>query len=157
MTPIKRWRPGRTRRRRTSNSACTWIAEATVVGRAFTARSRHGAPNGVGAATCRRRARRSADGDTLPRARRDHDPALVENVPPSLTLQIRRRTDSASSAICRFPLHVQRRLSRSCSLRAGPRTRGTHFSTALRGLLLPVDALGVLILPLPFRFIAFGD
>jgi hypothetical protein len=42
-------------------------------------------------------------------------------------------------------------------LRAGPRTRGSQFSTALRGRLSPVDALGVLILPLPFRFIAFGD
>jgi len=30
---------------RTPNSACIWIAEATVEGRTYTARSRHGAPN----------------------------------------------------------------------------------------------------------------
>jgi hypothetical protein len=31
--------------RRTPNSACAWVAEATVDGRTYTARSRHGAPN----------------------------------------------------------------------------------------------------------------
>src|ERR1700730_17750574 len=30
---------------RTSNSACVWIAEATVEGRTYTARSRHGPAN----------------------------------------------------------------------------------------------------------------
>jgi hypothetical protein len=30
---------------RTPNSACTWVAEAMVDGRTYTARSRHGAPN----------------------------------------------------------------------------------------------------------------
>src|SRR5262245_2161948 len=32
---------------RTPNSACVWIAEATVEGRAHVARSRHGAPNAL--------------------------------------------------------------------------------------------------------------
>jgi hypothetical protein len=30
---------------RTPSSACVWVAEATVDGRTYTARSRHGAPN----------------------------------------------------------------------------------------------------------------
>ena len=44
MTPIKVtcWPDEGTR---TPNSACVWIAEATVDGRVYTARSRHGAPN----------------------------------------------------------------------------------------------------------------
>src|SRR5690349_10908697 len=32
---------------RTANSACVWIAEATVDGRAYVAYSRHGAPNAL--------------------------------------------------------------------------------------------------------------
>ena len=38
---------GRTRRRGRRISACVWIAEATVDGVAYTARSRHGAPNAL--------------------------------------------------------------------------------------------------------------
>jgi hypothetical protein len=47
---------------RTSNSACVWIAEATVEGRTYTARSRHGPANQLARQACRRRVPRSADG-----------------------------------------------------------------------------------------------
>jgi hypothetical protein len=47
MTPISvTCRPDESTR--SPSSACLWIAEATVDGRVYVARSRHGAPNGLG-------------------------------------------------------------------------------------------------------------
>src|SRR5215472_18578079 len=61
---------------RTANSPCSWIAEATIESRTYTAGARHGAPNELAAAG-RRRVRRSADGDPLSGPRREHDLPLV--------------------------------------------------------------------------------
>jgi hypothetical protein len=62
---------------RTSNSASLWIAEATVEGRAYTARSRHGPPISWRSSLFAAGFPRSADGHPLPWAGRDHDISLV--------------------------------------------------------------------------------
>jgi hypothetical protein len=62
---------------RTSNSACVWIAEATVDGRTYTARSRHGPANELARQLVAAGLPDRPMGHPLPWAGGDHDISLV--------------------------------------------------------------------------------